>query len=288
VTALLIGLVAGLTGGAWAEEPPTQMQDFTAYTVQQGQWRVGLTRLDYGLLDNVSIGTSALFLLVGPNGNAKVTAAETERLSFSLEGSYYAPYSALLENLSGGEGGSNITMRVTPVAWTGSWEISPKWSAHYGNTWTLGRVEGELTGGQIAELMGAVTGGGVDESIQDALGLETLYAGALGRFTLASSNFAVMWRRKENASFIFESNNYLWISGMVVGTVGQETEGAEVGAGVAAIFEQALETVPSAVSLSWQRSWDRLNLRVGIPLTAGNPFAFTQAFQLYWLLGPKD
>jgi len=283
---LSAALLAACLGTAHAADAPQQrFTDFTAYTVSQRQKRVGFNSLTYGLLENVSVGTSPLLLIVGPNIRAKVTAVELERLAFSLEGGYYAPYDFWLSSLT--DGASNIDLQVTPIAWRGSWQISPKWSAHYGNTWTLGRVEGELTGGQIVSLIEGVVGAEIDQAIVDSLGVDTLYAGAQGNFTLAASNLAVVWQRKENAGFIFQSNNYLWASGIVAATAGTSDGESSAGVGVAAVFEQVLTTAPSAVSLSWQRSWDRLNLRLGIPLTAGNPFAFTQAFQLYWLLGPK-
>ena len=125
---LFTALLASGSGVALAQEeeaqtddvPQQRFTDFTAYTVERRQWRVGISELSYGLVDNVSVGTSPLFLVVGPNARAKVQAVELDRLAFSLEGSYYAPYDFWLQSIAEGDGVSAITMQVTPIAWKGS------------------------------------------------------------------------------------------------------------------------------------------------------------------------
>jgi hypothetical protein len=266
---------------------PRHQTDFSAFTIPQGQWRLGLSSLDYGLLENAQVGTNTLLWVVGSNARAKVTAIETSDLAFSFQASTMSMHQAWLDAITGStddESTGAALLRVTPIGWRGSWSVSSKWSLHLGNTWTLGRLEGELTGEQIAGLIASVTGGAIDSGITDAMGASTLYAGALGKFNLAQSSFAVEWRRSRRDSLIFQSNSYLWVSGMVIGTVGTTSETGEVGAGAAATFEQVLEGIPSAVSLSWQWSWQKCNLRLGIPLNPTNPFSTTQAITIYWLL----
>ena len=276
---------AGEAGKARKAEPPDpyHMQDFTAYTVERGQWRVGLWRTDYGLLDNVSVGTSPLLWLVGGNARGKVTAVQTERLAFSLEGSVVNIHPALSEALVGRE----LSARLTPVGWTGSAILNERWSVHLGNTWTLGRVEGTLSGEDIVTLVSSVAGGGVGGSLGDALG-DDVYAGAWVSLALAQSNLAVEWRRSRRDSIVLEANSYLWASGLVVAEAGTATEGeegeTELGAGAAARFRTALAEVPSAISLSYQWSWERANLRLGVPLPLSNVLAWPQAVQVYWLL----
>lgn len=48
-----------------------------------------------------------------------------------------------------------------------------------------------------------------------------------------------------------------------------------------------LNTLPTALSLSWQLTYPRFHVRFGIPLNPGNPLSTTQAFTFYWVLGPK-
>jgi hypothetical protein len=268
---------------------PKHQTDISAFTVAHKQWRIGLTSLDYGLLENTQIGTNTVMWAVGSNARAKVTAIETERLAFSFQASTVSVHQRWLNTITSAASGddehaSSAALRVTPMSWRGSWSISPKWSIHLGNTWMLGRLSGELTGEQIAGLIGAVTGGSIDASITDAMGASTMYAGAVGRFTLAQSNLSAEWRKNQRSSLILQSNSFLWVSGMVIGTVGTTSESGEVTAGGAATFEQVLETLPSAASLSWQWRFDTLHLRLGIPLNPINPFSYTQAITLYWLL----
>ena len=75
----------------------------------------------------------------------------------------------------------------------------------------------------------------------------------------------------------------------VVVDVVEVDEVDELQIGTTARFRTALgESLPALVTVSWQFSWERLHLRVGIPLTRGAPalFALPQAFRLYWVLGP--
>lgn len=270
------------------EPDPYHQQDFTAYTVQKGQWRVGLSEVDYGLLDNLSVGTTTYLWLVGSNVRAKITAVDTKRIDVSVQGSVLRLYDFWTASLTGGREG--ILLRATPIGWRSSILINPKWSVHLGNTWTLGRLEGTVSGQDILALVGTVAGGDLSSSIGDAVG-DSVYAGAWGNFALAQSNFAVEWRRNRRDSWILESNNTLWASGLVVGELGSSTtsgengeDETEIAAGAAARFRAPLKTVPSAASLSRQWSFEKLNLRLGIPLNPQNPLSWTQAIQIYWLL----
>ena len=284
-----------MAGVGWAQEAevprkeqapdPYHQQDFTAYTVEKGQWRLGLGPIDYGLLDNVSVGTTSYLWIVGPNARAKITAIHTERVDVAVQGSVVKVSQIWTEALTNR---GDILLRVTPIGWRGSAILSPTWSLHLGNTWTLGRLEGTVSGQDIVDLVGLVAGGNIQSSIGKAVGND-VYAGAWSNFALAQSSFAVDWRRNRRDSWILESNSTLWASGLVVGEVGsgstdvngQETE---VAGGAAARFRAPLKTVPSAVSISRQWSFEKLNLRVGIPLVPGNPLSWTQALQIYWLL----
>jgi hypothetical protein len=300
---LTIALLAALATPAPAQQPPAEdtplkdqppdprgKQDFTAYTVREGQWRVGFNGVDYGLSDTTSVGTSAFYWVVGPSVRGKVTAIDRQRLAFAVEAGYYGVYSAWIEALvtSSSDVDFTATLGVVPLSWTGTWNISDRWSVHLGNSWKISTLEGELTGLQISEIMATVAGDDLDDAVLGELGSATVYANAMGRFTLASGQLAAEWRRNARGSLILVSDRTLWLSGLVAGTTGASGEQGETGVGVAATFEFLLENAPNATSLSWQWSWDRLNLRVGLPLSLSNPFSYTQAFQMYWLLGPKD
>jgi len=281
MTALL--LLAPAADAQDAPEPdPRRLVDVTAFTVPHKTWRVGLSRIDYGLTDNVSVGTRPLFLALGGNINAKITAIDTERLGLSVSASTLSVYSTWIGAITGSEG-SSASLSVSPISVRGTWIATPKWSAHLGSTWNTGALSGQLNGDQLESLIGAVIGSSVDFS--EAFGDEnTLYADASGRFVLRQANFALEWRRTPKATWIFESNSYVNASILVVGTVGTSSEEGEVGAGAAASFESSLEGFPTASSIAWQRHWDRFNLRLGIPLTFNNPFSYTQAFTLYWMI----
>jgi hypothetical protein len=262
---------------------PKAKTDFTAYTLGHHQWRTGFLNLDYGLLPNASIGTSPLTNILAVNGHIKATAITWGRFDFSGQ----AGIARLNTGLFGAE---NLEASVVPLKGTASWAFGPRLGVHFGGTWMIARVTGELTGDQLQSLLGGVTNAGSDDQdLSDAIG-DSTYAGAVANINIAQQSFAMEWRLNRRDSLVLQSNNTLYINGVVAGTAGvsDEESGVEAGAGIGVTFDlDPSQAFGSATSLAWQWSWKRANLRLGIPLTPSNPLAWAQCLQLYWLLGPE-
>ena len=270
--------------GAAAEEAPEahrRLLDMTAYTVPRGTWRLGVFNLDYGLGEHTSVGVKPAYLLLGPNIKAKSTILSRPRIGLSIEAGALNIYNAWLSTIVSSDD-STLAMRVVPATARLSWKASERWSLHTGLTRTNTTISGELTGDQLTALLDAVIGSSID--LSSALGSDTLYANAQGRVTLGQSNLAIEWRRSEKSSFVLESNSYVFVSGLVVGTVSTANDTSSVGTGAAAAFELALTSFPTASSIAWHRHWTRANLRVGLPLSLRNPLSYIQPLSLYWLL----
>lgn len=264
---------------------PRHQQDFTAYTVGKNRWRLGLGRVDYGLLDNLSVGTNMTQWVIGPNANLKVTAVQTPRFDASVQAGVGEVYDGILDFLLSEETDARLT--IYPVSVRASYILSPKWSAHLGTTRTFFVGTGTLSSEQIIDLLEFVFGGEVNQAIVDALG-DSVFAEARGQVGLQQVHLAAEWRFNRRDSLVFEANSYVRISGLFSGGVGSTDEsGAEVSAGLGADFLVPLDDFPSTVSLSYQWSWERFNLRVGLPLTFQNVFSYFQAFEFFWLLGPQ-
>lgn len=257
---------------------PRRLQDITAFTVPEGTWRVGLVHLDYGLSERTSVGIQPALWLLGPNIKAKSTVLEGERLALSAGASRQGVYKPVVAALLGKDQ-TTAEANVTALDARLSWVISPRWSLHGGYTRMFADVSGELTGNEINRLVSAVVG----SDVTVVTGNE-LYASAEGRLRLNQTNFAAEWRRSARTTWIFESNTYVYASGLLVGTANAGSDTAEAGAGAAAKFSSTLEGFPSVTSVSWQRHWDRFNLRLGIGLPPSNALAYFQAIQFYWLL----
>lgn len=263
---------------------PRSKTDFTAYTLGHHQWRAGFLNLDYGLLPNASIGTSPLANIFAVNGRIKATAITWGRFDFSAQ----AGIARLNTGLLGAEA---ISASLVPLKGTASWAVGPRLGVHLGGTWMIARLTGDLTGDQLQSLLGGLTNAGSeDDGLVTAFG-DSTYAGAVANVNIAQQNFALEWRLNRRDSIILQSNNTLYVNGVVAGTAGvsDPESGITAGAGVGVTFDlDPSQAFGSATSLAWQWSWRRANLRVGLPLTPNNPLAWTQCVQLYWLLGPEQ
>lgn len=262
---------------------PKSKTDFTAYTLGHRQWRVGFLNLDYGLLPNTSIGTNPLANILAANARIKTTAITWGRFDFSAQAGIASLNTAML-------GAQGLQASIVPLRGTASWAFGPRLGLHLGGTWMIAQLRGDLTGSQIQSVLGGVTNtGSSDGSLSSALGDGT-YVGAVANIHVAQQNTALEWRLNRRDSIVLQSNNTLYISGVVAGTAGvsDEASGVQAGAGIGLTFDlDPTQTFGSASSIAWQWSWKKANLRLGIPLTPSNPMAWAQCLQIYWLLGPE-
>jgi hypothetical protein len=284
---LLLLLATTSLAGDWSSQPvePRARPTNTAYTIGKRHWQIGLVDQDFGLFDNVQVGTTVpLWLFLVPNGHAKVTAIQTRKLDVALDGGAY--WSDLQRfGVPGGD------LLVTPIGWTASWIVHPNLSVHGGTGWTIARADGKLTAVQMAEGIQQVTGANVRKELVGALGDGGLYAGA--NLTLFQTRLSADLRFNRRDSLILTSNTYVWMSGLVAAgieanDIGKGNTGTDLQVGGSARLRLPLnKSIPTSTTLSWQFDWRRLNLRVGLPLPPTNYFAYFQAFDLYWILGPS-
>lgn len=262
---------------------PRSETDFTAYTLGQHRWRVGFLSLDYGLLPNTSIGTNPLANIFAVNGHIKSTAITWGRFDFSAQAGLAKLNTGLL-------GAENLEASLVPLKGTASWAVGPRLGLHLGGTWMIARLTGALTGDQLQSVLGAVANSGSgDDGLASAIG-DSTYAGAVANVHIAQQNVAMEWRLNRRDTIILQSNNTLYVNGVVAGTAGVDDaeSGITAGAGIGVTFDlDPTEAFGSATSLAWQWSWKRANLRLGIPLTPRNPLAWAQCVQMSWLLGPE-
>jgi len=282
VGSVLMGMVGLAMAGEWSQQPiaPKALPDGTAYTLGTQTWRLGLVKQQVGVLDNVDIGTRAPLWVLGlPNGHAKITAIQTQRVDASIDGEVITTG---LDRF--GVPGGRLTLY--PVGWTASWMISNRFSLHGGTGWAMGSVEGELTAAQLADAIGSSSGADLGDVFVDSLGDTRLYGGA--NVTLFQTRLQAEVRLNRRDSIVLRSTNWLYVNALVAATAGKEIgeNGTEVDAGASARVRVPLtDSLQALTTLSWQFQWRRASLRVGIPLPFDNTFAWLQAVDAYVLLG---
>jgi hypothetical protein len=269
--------------GAWKEQPiePKAIPDGSAYTLGPKVWRLGLVKQQVGVLDNLDLGIRLpLYALGAPNVHAKVNAIQVgERFDLALDGEII---SASLVPYGVPEG--NLTLY--PVGWTASGQISKRFSVHGGTAWMVGAAKGSLGADELASGIAAATGADISETLLEQLGNTAVYGGA--NFTLYQTRFQLDYRMNRRDSLVLRSNTWVYFNALVAAGVQTDAggEGTEVQAGASARVRVPLtDTIQSLTTLSWQFSWRRAHLRVGVPLPLNNTFAWLQAIDFYVLLG---
>ncbi|MEZ4240819.1 MAG: hypothetical protein R3F59_32620 [Myxococcota bacterium] len=269
---------------AWHRQPIEEKANphGTAYTVGRGTWSLGLVEQELGLLDNLDVGVvTPLWALGVPNVHGKVTAVRTRRLDVALDAGAYSTGLARF-------GVPDGRLTVTPVGFTASGVVSRRFSVHGGAGWTLANAHGALHADDLSAAVLAATGADIRRELRQALGDGGgVYAGA--HLTLFQTRFAADWRLNRRDSLVLASNTWVWMSGLAAAGVGVDAGDAELQVGASARVKVPLgNTLPSLTTLSWRFDWPRVDLRIGVPLSLSNPFAWFQAFDLQLVLGPRQ
>jgi len=276
-------LTVSAIAGDWKNEEidPKVLTDLTAFTLDKKDWRLGLAKVEYGLLTNTQIGTThVLYLLRVANAHAKVTAIQTPKLDVSLSAGWF--YKDL-----GSLGLKGVDATITPISWTGSWTPHRRWGIHFGSDYTLASIDGKVNVEDIGNAIEEFTGANITKDLQKAVGKNSgLYGGA--NLNLISTRFAVDYRINRRDSIIFASKTYVAVSGLLAAGAAVKVQGIDAELGASARLRVPLtETLPSLNSVSWQFSWEHFHLRLGIAVPVRNVYAYLQAVNIYWVLGPK-
>lgn len=278
-------------GQRWIDLPIQQKvrTDGTAWTVGKGHVRLGLFKQTWGVLDNADLSTNAgLWLLGLPNGSAEITAIQTRHLDVGVRaGATWLD----LERLSDIPEGKAT---LVPVGVMGSLLLGRRASVHLGGTWNIFDASGEYTTEQLAQGIATATGVSLDPALLDVLqGIDDssdIYAGAHVVLTQSHLDADVHINRRD--SLVLRTTTFLMLQGSVQG--GYRSESSDENSVTAEIGPSARLTIPLQdqlsvlSSISYQASFKRLQVRVGLPLVQGGLWiaALPQAFSLSWTLGP--
>lgn len=252
---------------------PYHQTDFTAYTLEWGEFKVGLANMSVGVLPRTELGTSVVMDALGmPNASLKVNALRAGPVDLTVLGSYYAwP----LETMSGSRAAGGLRTSVI---------ILPSWSVHAQGNLNRWQAEGIPNFSEISGLLSALLGEEIDEyslqAIEDEYHLEV-------EATTATVGLATDYRFNRRDSLVLQASAtvYTSIQSQVEGELppvfnldellNQDAEGAvPVGESYVA-------------SLAYQAAWKRLELRVGAGVSATPGAWLLQSTELSYRLGGK-
>lgn len=259
---------------------PYQNTDFTAYSLEFGEWRVGLASVSVGLAPRVQLGTAPALDAIGVyNANLKVNILRAGPVDLAVGGAHY---NLPLEGFSGTwtQGSATLSTRI----------LKP-WSLHVTGSYVDLKAEGTPQLGELGSMILVVAMG---DSLADAPAQVRAQAEAEAQratpnidadASAATVRVATDIRLNRRDSIILQGQ------AMVYGQYN-----ADVGTDLPPMFglDEALDAAQESespiletyvASVAYQMNWKRLQLRVGAGVSSVPGAWLLQSTDLAWRFG---
>ena len=264
---------------------PYGSTDFTAYSLEFGEWRMGLAGVTVGIAPRVQLGTVPVLDALGVyNATAKANFLRLGPLDLAAGGSYYTiPTNDFIGSWTAATG--TMSLRIVQP-WSlhvsGSYvDLKAKGSPLSGDL--SSRILTEAAGDQLSQLDGAPVE--AQEQAQAALDQAAAAVDIRGRAVTVKVATDIRLNRRD--SIVLQGSAMMW----------GELE-SDVGTNLPPILglDEALdqdreETLPIEetyiASAAWQMQWKRLSLRVGAGVSSVPGAWLLQTTDLAWHFGGK-
>lgn len=167
---------------------PYAHTDFTAYTLDWGEVKLGLNNVQVGLLPRTQVGTSVPLDVIGVyNGNVKVNPLRRGPVALSLEGAFYR-YTQ-----------TDFLAQYWNAGGTLSFVVTPKVGIHVGAAYWSIELDGKAEAGQLHPML----------SLADQIGAipEVNYLG-----DATSVDLGVDFRLNRRDSLILQASSVVWMA----------------------------------------------------------------------------
>lgn len=270
---------------------PYAQTDFTAYSLEFGEFKVGLASITAGVLPRLQVGTiPAFWLLRIPNVNAKFNALRLGPLDVAV--------TAMGGQLNVGDG---FTVTRAEAGALTSLILTDPWSIHAGASYGVIQMHGEPDLSKLSFLVDPLDRFGLDtyyELLKDQLDSNEVAFDLDSR--TVSARVATDYRFNRRDSLILQGS-------AVVGrevdwgyTLTQDGESTRYDQpldadllpeilGIQEFFTEGERPLAAtySVSASWQWAWRHLDLRLGLGWSAIQPQWLLQAVELDYRFGGK-
>jgi len=264
---------------------PYGSTDFTAYTLEWGEAKLGLFNVGYGVLPRTQLGTIPVLDGFGVyNADLKVNALREGRFDLALLGAfYYVPVNDLvswadekfeLGLMSGDFFTDNIT--VLQLGGMTSLQLAKPWSLHLGLLYARVAATGEMDFGNLPEVL-MPSGGDGEQHVVSSLAAEAFW------LRVATD---VRFNRRDSLVLQFQAPFHA----RARGAMSTQIEGLGNLDDIEVLLSYG-GFIPFSssfmVSLSWQLSWKHVEARLGGGYS-GVPGAWLlQAFDISYRFGGK-
>ena len=245
---------------------PRAQVDFTAYTLEFGEVKLGVANIIIGILPHVQVGTSVPLDVLGiPNVHAKVHATEGGPFDIGAIANYHVLERSAFAASFFSAGG---IVSVTPVT---------PWSIHVGGTWTRGDVTGDINFENIYTLLWF---------LDDAPQGDELANSSLLQVETIDAKIATDIRFNRRDSIVFQAEAMLWSN------VQRDEElwiPEFMGLENALAYDGFVPIDEAAVaSVAWQFAWEHLEIRVGVGISSIPAAWLLQSTEVSYRFGGKS
>jgi len=247
---------------------PHAQTDFTAYTLEWGETKVGLASITVGALPRTQIGTIPVLDLLGIyNGHIKVNAVKAGPYGLGIGANYFT--------LRAGD----MKAHSLGLSLIQSIDMMEPWSAHFGFKWSDIKSSGVP---DLDELPGILTGSTSSDDFQ-ASQMPSEWDFHLREITLS---MATDYRFNRRDSLILQASAVFWSDVIERGYEAPPIIGMDE------LFNKEVGTSTPikdtyVASLAWQWSWRRTDLRVGAGVSSVPAAWLLQSVDLSYRFGGK-
>lgn len=242
---------------------PRGQVDFTAYTLEFGEVKLGVANMTVGILPHVQVGTSVPLDVLGiPNVTAKIHATEGGPFDIAAYGNYY-----VLPR-------DTVTASYLGIGGITSIRLAEPWSLHLGGGYTKLESEGNLDFATVGSL---ISGKQIDE------GELTADLGVKGE--AASVRMATDVRLNRRDSIVLQVESIVWgkssttVPDAVVDFLNLDEALSHDGP---VPLGEAL-----TASLSWHFAWKHFEARIGVGWSSAPGAWLLQATEFSYRFGGK-
>jgi hypothetical protein len=261
--------------------------DFTAYTLEFGEARIGLVDAAYGVAPRIQLGTLPVLDFAGvPNISLKANIFRSDRLDGALGASYtYIPLGRLAENtgltdtlgFSGSVDGEQLftsTAGIATVIGAVSWRVADPATLHLKVLYARASASGLFNLGSLPIVLAPGLEATGDELVPRLVGEG------------ASFNLAFDYRFNRRDSLIFR------FRGPVFGSARGEIDSSNVGVPgdftlVAAYRDWVNPISYYSATVGWQFQWRHLEARIGVGSSYPQFLWLLQTFDIGYRFGGK-
>ncbi len=253
------------------DQNPYGSTDFTAYTLELGEWRIGLGSVGVGALPRTHLSVSPpLYALGIVNGAAKVNLVRVGPVDLALGGQAYR---LAIGEFSGRQLGAGAMSSV---------RLTAPWSLHVGGQFNLFSATGLPDLSDPPLLLGLVA--------PDLANYQEQVSGVVGGAPLDVAARSVTMKVATDVRLNRRDSLVLQASGMVWSEVDSDVSAEQLpplmNLDKALAGSSATPLRDSYVaSLAWQFSWKRADLRVGGGVSSVPGAWLLQSTELAWRLG---